>query len=129
MSWLSLLLTLKISATTLLVALPFLFASKPLLEKFTGLQARQPMFFRLYGVAITALLVGYGFGIPVAERGEFPWGVTWMGLVSNGAAAALLLAHARSNTVNRLSGIFFGLIALGLALAMSAPAGALSKAW
>ncbi|MBB4012602.1 hypothetical protein GGR36_001910 [Niveibacterium umoris] len=37
------------------------------------------MLLRLYGVASTALLVGYAFGIPAAESGQFPWGVVSMG--------------------------------------------------
>lgn len=126
MTWLSLLLCVKIFATTLLVAVPFLFAPQVLLEKFSGIKARNSLFFRLYGVAVAALLVGYGFGIPAAEGGHFPWGVACMGTVSNAGASVLLFTHARSSAANCLA-LFFGVIALGLVLAMGMPSGALNK--
>lgn len=100
MSYLSLLLVIKISATALLVAMPFLFAPLAKLEATTGVSAKSAFFFRLYGVAIAALLVGYGFGIPVAESGQFPWGVVSMGLVSNAGASFLLLRASKPHTID-----------------------------
>jgi hypothetical protein len=129
MTWLSLLLATKITFTALLIAVPFLFLPKSALEKSTKMQASTPVFFRLYGVAIVALLVGYGFGIPAAEAGTFPWGVAVMGAVSNAGAAALLFAHARHSKANFLLGSFFCLIALGLVVAMGMPPWALQRAW
>jgi hypothetical protein len=128
MSWLSLLLITKIGVTGLLVAAPFLLLPKSKLEKSTNITTPTSLFFRLYGVAITALLVGYAFGIPTAEDGRFPWGVVCMGTVSNGGAAILLLAYSQ-NKSNRVLATFFGLIALGLIAAMVLPAGAIQKAW
>jgi hypothetical protein len=90
-TWLGLLLVTKIFVTAVLVAAPFLFAPLTKLVAATGVNADRSLFFRLYGVAIAALLVGYGFGIPQAESGQFPWGVVVMGLASNGGAAVLLL--------------------------------------
>lgn len=127
MSWLSLLLITKIAVTGLLVAAPFLLLPQSKLEKATNITAPTSLFFRLYGVAITALLVGYAFGIPIAEAGRFPWGIVWMGTVSNGGAAIALLASPRNN--NRILTAFFGLIALGLIAAMALPASAIQKAW
>lgn len=127
MSWLSLLLITKIAVTGLLVAAPFLLLPKSKLEKSTNITTPTSLFFRLYGVAITALLVGYAFGIPTAEDGRFPWGVVCMGTVSNGGAAILMLAYSRNN--NRALTAFFGLIALGLIAAMVLPASAIQKAW
>ncbi len=129
MTWLSLLLIIKIGVTGLLVAAPFLLLPKPKLERALKLTAPTPALFRLYGVAITALLVGYAFGIPAAEAGQFPWGVTCMGAVSNGGAAILLLAYSQGSQQNRVSGAFFGVIALGLLAAMIVPANAMQKAW
>jgi hypothetical protein len=129
MSWLSLLLITKIGVTGLLVAAPFLLLSKSKLEKSTSITTPTSVFFRLYGVAITALLVGYAFGIPTAEDGRFPWGVVCMGTVSNGGAAILLLAYSQGNKQNRVLAAFFGLIALGLIAAMVLPASAIQKAW
>ena len=129
MSWLSLLLITKIGVTGLLVAAPFLFLPRSKLEKLTNITAPTSVFFRLYGVAITALLVGYAFGIPTAEDGRFPWGVVSMGTVSNGGAALLLLAYSQGNKQNRVMAAFFGLIALGLIAAMVLSASAIQKAW
>ena len=129
MTWLSLLLITKIGVTGLLVAAPFMLLPKSTLEKSLSITTPTPVFFRLYGVAITALLVGYAFGIPAAEAGRFPWGVAFMGAVSNGGAALLLLAYSPGSKQNRVLGVFFALIALGLIAAMTVPAGAMQKAW
>ncbi len=129
MSWLSLLLIMKISVTGLLVAAPFMLLPRVMLEKSTNISTPTPLFFRLYGVAITALLIGYSFGIRAAEAGHFPWGVVCMGVVSNGGAAILLLAYSRGNKVNQMLLVFFGLVALALVSAMFLPASALQKAW
>jgi len=129
MSWLSLLLITKIGVTGLLVAVPFLFLPRSKLEKLTRISAPTSVFFRLYGVAITALLTGYAFGIPAAEGGRFPWGVVSMGTVSNGGAALLLLAYSRGDKKFHVMAAFFGLIALGLIAAIVLPAGAIQKAW
>lgn len=128
-AWLSLLLAAKVGLTAFLVAGPFILLPKPRLEKSLGITTSSPTIFRLYGVAVTALLVGYAFGIPAAEAGRFPWGVVWMGTVSNGGAAVLLLANSRGSNRGRMLGAFFALIAVGLIAAMIAPAEALQKAW
>lgn len=128
MSWLSLLLIIKIAVTTILVAAPFLLLPTSKLEIVTNITAPTSLFFRLYGVAIAALLVGYAFGIPAAEAGRFPWGVVCMGTVSNVGAVIFLLVHS-PDSKNRVPAAFFGLVALGLIAAMAMPAGALQKAW
>lgn len=128
MSWLSLLLVTKIAVTGLLVAAPLLLLPTSKLERLTNITTHTSLFFRLYGVAITALLVGYAFGIAAAENGRFPWGVVCMGTVSNGGAAILLLANSRSNN-NLVLAAFFGLVALALLAAMVLPARAIQKAW
>ncbi len=129
MSYLALLLVTKISVTALLVALPFLVAPLAKLEATTRVRTKSALFFRLYGVAITALLVGYGFGIPAAENGQFPWGVVSMGLVSNAGAAFLLLQASKPPSSGFWLGTFFALVAVALALSLIAPGPALSKAW
>lgn len=129
MSWLSLLLVAKISITALLVALPFLFGPYAMLEAMTGVSAKSTVFFRLYGVAIAALLVGYGFGIPAAESRHFPWGVVSMGLVSNAGAAFLLLRSSKPRSSAFRLGMFFALVAVALAISIGAPDQALGKAW
>ncbi|MBR7629180.1 MULTISPECIES: hypothetical protein [Aeromonas] len=129
MSYLALLLVAKIAVSALLVALPFLVMPQAKLEATTRVSAKSALFFRLYGVAITALLVGYGFGIPTAESGQFPWGVVSMGLVSNSGAAFLLLRSSKPNSSGFWLGSFFAFVAVGLAVSISAPSLALSKAW
>ena len=129
MTWLSLLLIAKIGITGVLVAAPFLLLPKSKLEKSTSINTPTPTFFRLYGIAITALLVGYAFGIPTAEAGHFPWGVTWMGTVSNAGAAFILLAYLKGSKQNLILGAFFGLVTLGLISAMILPISAIQRAW
>lgn len=129
MSYLALLLVTKISVTALLVALPFLVAPVAKLEATTRVSAKSTLFFRLYGVAIVALLVGYGFGIPAAESGQFPWGAVSMGLVSNAGAAFLLLRASKLSSSSFWLGTFFALVAVALVISMGAPSLALSKAW
>ena len=120
MTWLTLLLILKIIVTLIFVAIPLLFLKKHKLEKLTGISATTSQFFRLYGVAIMALLIGYSFGIVSAQNYQFPWGVVIMGLFSNTGAAFILLVSHRSKK-NRWQGIVFGLIAIGLILALIYP--------
>ena len=129
MSYLALLLITKIFVTTPLVALPFLVGPLPLLEATTGVSAKSTDLFRLYGVAITALLVGYGFGIPVAEGHQFPWGVVAMGFISNAGGAFLLFRSSTPRSAGFWLGSFFTFIAVALAISMAAPNLALAKAW
>jgi len=57
-----------------------------------GLPAPEPLLIaRLLGAAYLALLVGYWAGLQGLRRGESPLPVMHMGIVSNGAAALLLL--------------------------------------
>lgn len=129
MTWLSIVLVVKIAVTGLLVAAPFMFSPKYKLEKLLGIAAPTPALFRLYGVAIAALLVGYGFGVAAAEAGRFPWGVVCMGIVSNGGAALVLLTHSRDSMQGRALAVFFASMALALIVAAIAPVGAIAKAW
>ena len=87
MTALTLLIIIKIFITVFAVAIPFLFIPHHKLEKLTGFQTSNPLIFRLYGIAITALLFGYGAGIVSAEQGIFPTGIVVMGILSNFGAA------------------------------------------
>lgn len=128
MSVLSLLLAVKMVFTGLFVALPLLLWPKVKLDKMFRLESHTTTLFRLYGVAMLALLVGYASGIALAEDGMFPWGIAWMGLVSNAGAAWVLYASP-SNSYARLAAGFVSLIALSLLLVMLFPAMALTKLW
>jgi len=128
MSWLALIFFIKISLTGMLVVLPFLLFPKLILETITSITTSEPTIFRLYGVAILALLVGYSFGIPVAESNNFPLGIVCMGIVSNGGAGALLL-WSNFFKYNLILGIFFTLMTLVLLATTMFPDIALQKAW
>ncbi|MCJ9430479.1 hypothetical protein [Kordiimonas marina] len=120
MTFLTLLLSIKITVTALMVAVPFLFLPAEKLAATMGISGQVTAIFRLYGIAITALLVGYGAGIPVAESGVFPWGVALMGLVSNAGAAAVLFVTGRTGRP-RILASFFAAVALALVTAMTKP--------
>lgn len=125
MTYLTLLLAVKIAVTFLLVAAPFLMFPRAKLEKAMGVAAQSSTLFRLYGVAVLALLVGYGFGIPAAQSGHFPWGVATMGAVSNGGAALALVFSGAAARNPAMAGFFIAIVA-GLVASMLFPGLALS---
>jgi hypothetical protein len=90
MTAIGLILAIKISITSLLIGGPFLFMPEERLAKMTGVTGGSSIF-RLYGVAILALLAGYTSGFWTIAEGHFPWGVAAMGMVSNGGATLVLL--------------------------------------
>ncbi len=128
MSFLSLLLILKIGATALSVSMPFLCFSLDRLSRLTGITAPSPTLFRLYGMAVTALLVGYASGFWTMAEGAFPWGVVVMGFVSNGGATLYLLI-SRSFPARLPAAILFGLITVGLGVALGLPDPVLRPLW
>ncbi len=92
MSFIALVLTAKIAVTGVFAALPFLVLTPARIASTTGFDVSATPLFRLYGVAVTALLVGYASGFWVIASGQFPWGVVAMGIVSNGVGAITLFA-------------------------------------
>ena len=124
-SFLSLVIGFKIIVTFVSVSRPFLFAPKPSLEELTEITAHSDTFFRLYGVAITALLVGYASAFPTMWSGQFPWGIVLMGTVSNGGAAYVLLRHPTPGKL-RSSAFLFGAIFVALLASMMMPQLAIS---
>ncbi len=91
---LSQVLVAKIVLTVSAWCVPLLLFPAPLLERL-GFPVPEPtLFLRLLGVAYTALVVGYGFGLHASRRGEYPTGVVWVGIVSNGGACVLLCGAA-----------------------------------
>ena len=91
MSFIALVLSAKIAVTGVFAALPFLLLSPARISSTTGFDVSATPLFRLYGVAVTALLVGYASGFWVIASGQFPWGVVAMGIVSNGVGAITLV--------------------------------------
>ncbi|NRA29816.1 MAG: hypothetical protein HRU11_06080 [Parvularculaceae bacterium] len=116
MTWLTILLLIKIIGTLVTIAIPFLVLPKTKLDEIAGMGAPSLTFYRLYGVAILALLTAYASGVLAAQAGVFPSGIVAMGLVSNAGAVAAILFTGRGQHMV-LSTVFFGSIAAGLALA------------
>ena len=56
-----------------------------------GFPAPQPeVFLRLLGVSYGALIVAYSFGLYESIRGNYPKGIIWTGIISNGGASVIL---------------------------------------
>lgn len=113
MSALSILLLIKIVGTFFPVAAPLLVLPKERIDQLSGFQASDSTLYRLYGMALLALLVGYAGGFLEVQRGEFPAGVVVMGIVSNGGAFLVMLKTGRARQTPIAAG-FFGLICIGL---------------
>jgi len=120
MTFLAWVFVVKIAGSIVGLVIPFLLFSEARLSQLAGVAVSRPMA-RLYGMAIVALLIGYGFGLAEHVRGGVPTGSVWMGLVSNGGGAAIAAIHLHG--LPRLLGAgFFGGIALCLAAVLIASA-------
>ncbi len=119
------LLGIKIIVTAIAVCLPFLAFSQQILSSSLQISTQSALLFRLYGVAILALLVCYSFGLQQALLGEFPWAIVATGVVSNGGASVLLISLGHAKQL-RIVGLFFGIIALLLLLCALQPTLALA---
>ena len=115
---LALVLIVKIAFTALFVASPDLLF--PLSKLLPG--ATSPgllLLFRLYGIAILALLVGYGAALREVLRNRFPRLLVLMGLVSNAGAVVVLTFGGRHAIDGGM--IFFAAIASLLFLSLIRP--------
>ncbi len=108
---------LKIAVSLVFLVIPFLFFSTQKLATITGVQSKSANLFRLYGWAIVALLVGYGFGLSEALAGSYPLPMVVMGIVSNGGATVILLMTGAWHR-NQWLCFTLGMIAIGLALTL-----------
>ena len=86
----------------------------------TDVETASPTLFRLYGVAVLALLFGYATAIPNIQAGIFPWAIVIMGAISNGGAA-LFLVRDSSIWGRRILIVIFGGIFLALIASMAFP--------
>jgi hypothetical protein len=84
--------------------------------------------YRLYGIAISALLVGYASGFWLLSVGQFPWGVVAMGLFSNGVGAAYLFLTGAWRRA-KLATFVVSSIAVGLVVASFDPELAMRPLW
>ena len=114
MTSLEILLWIKIIGTLIPVAFPLLFFPKSVIDQRSGFEASDASLYRLYGMAVLALLVGYFAGIVQVWHDEYPTGIIAMGFVSNAGAFLIMLITGRAKRMP-LSAAFFGLIAAGLA--------------
>jgi len=119
MTVLTALLIVKIVFTLLVISVPFLFFPVKRLNRLMQIQADSTSLYRLYGVAVTALLMAYAGGIYQVTEGVFPTAVIAMGIFSNGAAT-LVLGLTRVPNNGWLTS-FFGLMALGFVLSACFP--------
>jgi hypothetical protein len=129
MTILTIVLIVKIGVTLFAVVLPFLVFSKEKLNLLLQMKAESPSLYRLYGVAVLALLVGYGSGIHQIVQDIYPSGIIAMGITSN-AGAALVLFLMGAAKRNKFLTVFFTLIAvclIGAALNPEAAMTALSS--
>ncbi len=115
----------KIVVSLILVGLPFLLLKKDKLELIAGVKAQSDTFFRLYGIAILALLVGYGSAFPLLLNGQFPWAVAIMGAISNGGATFILL-RGDTALAKRVFAPIFGFIFAALIWSMFMPGPAIA---
>jgi len=127
-TYLALLLIFKIVVTAVTVSLPFLALPGAKLQAQFGIGADALPLARLYGIAVTALLVGYAGGFAPAQAGVFPWGVVIMGIASNlGATIGLIVTGGWRRSI--AAPIIFGAIAAALIASTLSPALALSRAF
>lgn len=128
MAALSILLWVKIIGTFLPVAAPLLLLPKSKIDALSGFEPSDVSLYRLYGMAVLALLVGYAGGYFQVLDGVFPIGVIAMGFVSNAGACLIMLLTGRA-AKTPASAAFFGLIAAGLALSFFYQDAALRPLW
>ena len=98
MNPLSQVLILKIALAIVVWGIPLLLVPTNLLVSLGFEFAEPTLFLRLLGMAYTALVVSYAFGLQSSLRGDYPAGVVWTGIVSNGGAFLLLVLSAISGT-------------------------------
>ena len=128
MAPLSVLLWIKILGTFFPVAAPLLVFPKARIDALSGFSPSAVSLYRLYGMAVLALLVGYTGGYFQVVDGVFPIGVLAMGFVSNAGAFLVMLLTGRARKTP-LSAAFFGFIAAGLAAAFIFEDAAMTPLW
>lgn len=128
MTYLALVLIFKIVVTALSVSLPFLTLPGEKLSARLQVGAEALPLARIYGIAVTALLVGYAGGFAPAAAGVFPWSVVLMGIVSNlGVTIGLFVTGGWRRSVS--APVIFGGIALMLIASAVWPGVALTRAF
>lgn len=111
MSFLILILSIKIAITVLGLCVALLFLSKQRVDALFGFGDASVTLYRLYGVAMLALTTAYTGGLLQAISGHFPVEVVSMGLVSNlGAAVTMFMTgYARRKPYGAAVFAFIGM--------------------
>ncbi|MEM1403917.1 MAG: hypothetical protein AAGG55_11345 [Pseudomonadota bacterium] len=128
MAPLSILLWIKIVGTFFPVAAPLLVLPKSKIDALSGFEASDLGLYRLYGMAVLALLVGYFGGYLQVLQGAYPMGVIAMGIASNGGAFIIMLLTGRAKKTP-FAAAFFALITIGLVTTLVAPAAEIEPLW
>ncbi len=113
-------LAIKAIVTLLCVALPALFADPSWLNGIVG-EPSAAVLYRLYGVAILALIVGYGVAFRAHQKGQAALWILPIGIVSNSGATLALILFAKDITWV-LAALFFGAVTLSFVLTALWPA-------
>ena len=115
----------KIIVTIIAWAGPFLFAPSFILEALLPQVPKPILWLRMLGLAWFALVVGYSSGLhQLKSKGEFPFGIVYMGILSNGGAGTiLLLGLLTGNEAVSASKVGTPLIVLSVILLLSITAG------
>ena len=120
MTFLGVILSAKILVTLVFLVGPFMFLRAEALDDLSGFGHPIPAFYRLYAMALLALVVAYTGGLLQAFEGTYPAIVVAMGLTSNIGAAAIMMLSGYARTQKVMTG-FFAVIGLGFAFAMIWP--------
>lgn len=128
MTYLTLLLAAKILVTLAAVIVPFLFFKPETLDRLVGFGRPNEAFYRLYGMAIFALVVAYSGGLLQTLSGEYPAQIVAMGIASNVGAACLMVWTGYAREQKALS-LFFGSIGIGFVWAALRPGMAMLPAF
>lgn len=128
MTYLALVLVFKMAITALTVSAPLLLLTGDRVRARFGIGEDALPLARLYGVSVTALLVGYAGGFAPAQSGVFPWGVVLMGIVSNLGATVCLVATGAWRR-SAAAPFIFGGVALALIVTALFPVAALTRAF
>lgn len=125
MTYLSWLIIVKISISTIFVVIPYAVIPVDRLQEMlkpSESEHPSPFLFRLYAVAIASLLIGYAAGIPVAQKGVFPYGIVTMGAVSNcGASITMFRFRDKATLLFNCGIVVFGVIGVLLVAAICSP--------
>ena len=120
MTYLAILLIIKITVTIVLIIIPFLFFKTETLDRKAGFGMPNTAMYRLYGIASLALVVAYSGGFLQALSGVYPGEIVAMGTFSNVGAVLVMLTTGYAQT-QKIPTILFAFIAVGFVFSALLP--------